>query len=203
VHATKLVRNESGWKTVSTQNHFTDPHLEVVTEVVRTPLRAPARAWTTVRRKPAVVIAPMRDDGKFLLVRQERIPIRATIWEMPAGQIDQTIEPNEGDVAQAALREMREETGYELKQGGELIPLGHYFSSPGFTDELGYFFLARPVEPCRDEVADHDDAILECRAFGPSDLSRLIAQNEIRDANTLSICARLAARGFLSLEPRP
>jgi hypothetical protein len=29
----------------------------------------------------------------------------------------------------------------------------------------------------------------------------MIAENEIRDANTLGFCARLAARGFLSLEP--
>ena len=29
---------------------------------------------------------------------------------------------------------------------------------------------------------------------------RMIAENEIRDANTLSICARLVARGFLSLD---
>jgi type II secretory ATPase GspE/PulE/Tfp pilus assembly ATPase PilB-like protein len=30
----------------------------------------------------------------------------------------------------------------------------------------------------------------------------MIVDNEIRDANTLSICVRLAARGHLSLAPR-
>ena len=43
-------------------------------------------------------------------------------------------------------REMSEETGYELEPGAELIPLGHYFTSPGITDEHCYFFLARPVQ---------------------------------------------------------
>jgi hypothetical protein len=31
----------------------------------------------------------------------------------------------------------------------------------------------------------------------------MIAKNEIRDANTLGICATLAARGLLSLVSRP
>jgi hypothetical protein len=30
----------------------------------------------------------------------------------------------------------------------------------------------------------------------------MIADNEIRDGNTLGICSRLAARGFVSLEAR-
>jgi hypothetical protein len=30
----------------------------------------------------------------------------------------------------------------------------------------------------------------------------MIAENKIRDANTLGICATLAARGLLSLAPR-
>jgi hypothetical protein len=34
------------------------------------------------------------------------------------------------------------------------------------------------------------------------EIRRMIAENEIRDANTLGICAMLAARGVLSLVPR-
>jgi len=83
-----------------------------------------------------------------------------------------------------------------------LIALGYFFSSPGFTDEHCYFFLARPVEPCADFVRDETEAILDCRPFAIEDLRRMITENEIRDANTLGICARLAARGLLSLDPR-
>ena len=83
---------------------------------------------------------------------------------------------------------------------GELISLGDYFASPGFTDERGYLFLAHPVRSSADSHAhDESESILDCRAFSPRELSRMIDQNEIRDANTLGICARLAARGLLSL----
>ena len=191
---------QSGWETISSERHFANAHLEVVTDHVRTPTRSEARSWTIVHRKAAVIIAPMTRDGKILLIRQERIPIREAIWEMPAGQIDNR-EAGEDEIKKVALRELREETGYELEPDGELVGLGHYFSSPGFTDERGYFFLARTVERSTEGGAqDETESILDCRAFSIPEIRRMIVENEIRDANTLGICARLAARGFLSLD---
>ena len=145
-----------------------------------------------------MVIAPLTDEGKFLLIRQERVPIRATIWEMPAGQIDDNAEPSEAEIINVALRELHEETGYELAPDGQMIPLGHFFSSPGFTDEHCHFFLARPVRRSTVHHREEGEGILDCRGFTPEELSRMIAENEIRDSNTLSMCARLAARGFLT-----
>jgi len=144
----------------------------------------------------------MTRAGKIILIRQERVPIRSAIWEMPSGQIDKVLEPDQKEIKAVALSELREEAGYELAKGGELIELGHYFSSPGFTDEHGYFFLARPVEPCADYVRDETEAIVDCREFSIEELRRMIAKNEIRDANTLSMWARLVAGGFLSPERR-
>ncbi len=78
----------------------------------------------------------------------------------------------------------------------ELVSLGHYFTSPGFTDEHCYFFLARPVRKTA-AGAQHDDteAIIDCREFSADVLREMIAEGEVRDANTLSIWARLVARG--------
>jgi len=68
-----------------------------------------------------------------------------------------------------ALRELHEETGYQLAPQGSLISLGYYFSSPGFTDEHCYFFLARPVQKSA-ERQEHDagEAILVERALHDS-----------------------------------
>jgi ADP-ribose pyrophosphatase len=195
------------WETIFSESHFANAHLEVVTDRVRTPSRSEPRTWTIVHRKPAVVIAPMTRDGKIVLIRQERIPIREAIWETPSGQIDAVAgvadSGNQREtIEQVALRELREEAGYELAKDGELIPLGYYFSSSGFTDERGYFFLARPVVPRADYVRDESESILDCHPFTISEIRRMIAENEIRDGNTLGACARLAARGFISLESR-
>jgi ADP-ribose pyrophosphatase len=191
---------------ISSEQHFANAHLEVVTVHVRTPSRSQPRTWTIVHRKAAVIVAPMTRNGKIVLIRQERIPIRQAIWEMPSGQIDKTAaggacpgRPSE-TIDQVALRELREEAGYELAKDGELIALGYYFSSPGFTDERGHFFLARPVQPCKKAAErDEGESILDCREFTVEEIRRMIAENEIRDANTLGICATLAARGLVSL----
>src|SRR5256885_2370566 len=112
----------------------------------------------------------MTRDGKIVLIHQERIPIRTAIWEMPSGQIDS---PTQETVEQVALRELREEAGYEFAKDGELIALGQYFTSPGFTDERGYFFLARPVQKCKEASAgDEGESILDCREFSVAEIRR-------------------------------
>jgi ADP-ribose pyrophosphatase len=189
----------SGWSVVSSKSCFKDKNVEVVQEEIRSPAKAEPRSWTVVRRKRAVVVGPVTAEGKLILIRQERIPIRAAIWEVPAGQIDDESDDDPDAIAAVALRELREETGFELAEGGDLTPLGHYFTSPGFTDERGYFFLARPVRECAaGHARDESESILDCRAFNPQELRGMIANNEIRDANTLALCARLLSRGLLS-----
>ncbi|HEU0273915.1 MAG TPA: NUDIX hydrolase [Candidatus Udaeobacter sp.] len=185
---------QDSWETVSSERHFANAHLEVVTDEVRTPQSCLARTWTIVHRKAAVIIAPVTRDDKIVLIHQERIPVRTAIWEMPSGQIDGSAHET---VEQVALRELREEAGYELVEDGNLVALGYYFTSPGFTDERGHFFLAHPVEPCPNYVRDESESILDCRAFTVTEIRQMIADNEIRDANTLSMWARLWARGFL------
>lgn len=197
----RLPAENGGWETLSEQSHYDGAHLSVATYEVRTPSRPNGQPWTIAHRKAAVIIAPMTADGRLVLIRQERIPIRSTIWEVPGGQIDDTQEVDSAARQTVALRELREETGYELAAGGgELVPLGIFFSSPGFTDEHGYFFLARPVQPgASGHAHEESETILDCQAFTPAELRDMIASGEICDANTLGICARLVARGFLSL----
>ncbi|MEN3370192.1 MAG: ADP-ribose pyrophosphatase [Verrucomicrobiota bacterium] len=142
----------------------------------------------------------MTSDGKMILIRQERIPVRAALWEVPAGQIDEGAAGAKA-TAEVALRELQEETGFELAEGGELIALGDFFTSPGMTDEQVYFFLARPVRQCTAGHAhEESESIVDCQAFAPSKLRRMIDNNEIRNGNTLGICAHLIVRGLLSFD---
>lgn len=186
---------------LSSATEFDDGHVTVCLEQVRTPSRESPRSWTVVHRKNAVVIAPVTREGKFVLIRQERIPIRAAIWEMPAGQVDELCDT--GSFKDVALRELREETGYQLATDGELTFLGEFFSSAGFTDERAFLFLAEPVERSDNGHAHHEtEAIVGCREFSPPELREMIANGEVRDANTLSVFARLCARGLWPNESR-
>jgi 8-oxo-dGTP pyrophosphatase MutT (NUDIX family) len=187
------------WELVREEERYGDPHLQVLKTEMRTPTRPGGCTWTVVHRKAAVVVAPMTAGGDLVLIRQERVPVRETLWECPAGQVDEAGEPGVAGLQKTALRELREETGWELGPGGELASLGYFFSSAGFTDEHAYLFLARPVVLGAGGASpDEHEAILECRGFSPGEVRGMIAANEIRDANTLAVYARLTAMGYFS-----
>ncbi len=192
----RFIQSTEGWNVITGEALFANPHVEVHRATVTSPTRPEPFTWTVVHRKGAVVVAPVTVDGKFILVRQERVPIRATIWEFPAGQIDDASEPD--SIRATGLRELEEESGHVLAPGGEVISLGHFFPSCGFTDEHSHLLLARPVVPAAGGAKpDAAESITECRAFSADDLRAMIASGEICDANTLSAFARMVAMGLL------
>ena len=74
--------------------------------------------------------------AEVLMVRQDRHPVRAALWEIPAGLLD---EPGEEPLA-AAQRELAEETDYAAARWQVLVDM---YASPGFTTEGLRVFLAR------------------------------------------------------------
>jgi ADP-ribose pyrophosphatase len=91
---------------------------------------------------PSVMVVPVTEDGDLVLVRQYRHNLKAYALEFPAGTA------SEGeDLAQAAHRELGEETGFTLAPGAELRPLGAYYSLPSETNKDTHVFVAEPVVP--------------------------------------------------------
>ncbi len=194
----KLVKNVGGWDTLESKMVFSNPYLEVRLEKVKTPTRPEGASWTVAHRKGATVVAPITPEGRLILVQQERIPIRANLWEFPAGQIDEANEHDEAIIRATVLRELREEAGYDLGPKSELIPMGLFFSSAGFMDEHSHLFAATNVVPAAGEFApDESEAFTDCRAFSQEEFRAMIASGEIRDANTLSAFARMVVLGVL------
>lgn len=194
-----LHQNAPGWQTLEDKELLANPFAAVHQLKVSSPMRPQGAPWTVVHRKAACVIAPVTPEGNLLLIRQERIPVRAALWEFPAGQIDATGTPGEAQIREAALREMHEEAGCILAPGGKLTPLGYFFPSPGILDEQNFLFAAHPVVPAPGGPAhEATEAIAGCRAFTPAELREGIVSGEIRDANTLALCARMMAAGLLT-----
>ena len=87
----------------------------------------------------AAIIVAVTDEQKLLLVEQYRIPVHARTIELPAGIIgDEPASINE-DHADAARRELEEETGYGSEQ---METLTHGPASSGLTSETVTLFLA-------------------------------------------------------------
>jgi len=183
-----------GWELLREDVLLESPHLRVTREMVRTPSRPQGREWTKVARKVGVTVAPRLPDGSFVLIREERVPARRDFWQFPAGQVEG--EATENAVAEAARRELSEETGCTVT--GQLKYLGKFFTSPGFTDEHTHQFLATEVCWNRGAAAhDSEEQILETKSFDPEELCEMIARGVIEDANTLGLYARLAAGRWL------
>lgn len=83
----------------------------------------------------AVVVVPILDDGRVVLIRNERFAVGKTLLELPAGTLEDGEEP-----AICAGRELTEETGYVAQR---IEPLTSFYTSPGFCTERMHAYVAQ------------------------------------------------------------
>jgi ADP-ribose pyrophosphatase len=124
----------------------------------------------------AVVIVPMVDDEHVCLIRNERVAVRKSLIELPAG----TLEPPEPP-AETAPRELREETGYSARTWTELPG---FFMSPGILCERMHVFVAEdltPGDPAR-EVGEN----IENLVVPWEEALAMIDRGEIEDGKTVA-----------------
>lgn len=82
----------------------------------------------------AVLILPIMDDKRIVMIRNQRFAVGKTLWELPAGTLDTNESPIE-----TAKRELIEETGYQTQS---IQPLCSFYTSPGICNEAMYAFTA-------------------------------------------------------------
>ncbi len=191
------VEDRDGWERVQTECVYDNPHLQVDRIRYRTPSRRGEPVpWMVVQRKAAVAIAPILADGRFVLIKQERLPVQQSLWEFPAGQIDTVV--TRESIVSTCVNELREEAGIEIDpEHGRLIPHGWFFPSQGFTNEHVYLFSAEPVCVVSRPSPDGSEHISDVRLVSAGELRRMIAANEITNALSLALFARMAAKGLL------
>jgi ADP-ribose pyrophosphatase len=124
----------------------------------------------------AVVILPVLDDGRILLIRNRRYGIGQYLIELPAG----TLEKGE-DPMNCAGRELLEETGH---LAGRLQALNSFFSSPGVMTEKLYAFAAYDLE--QETTALDEGEEIEVMPMALEDAIAMIRDGQIQDAKTIA-----------------
>ena len=131
-----------------------------------------------VRHPPAVVLLPIDDEGRVVLIRQYRPAVDRELWECPAGGVD----PGESADA-AAARECEEEIG---RVPHRIERLGAWFPTPGYCDEEMIFFRVsdlRTPPPDSAHRPDEDEDI-HPRPFTIAEARAMVAQGKIVDLKT-------------------
>jgi len=134
-----------------------------------------------VKHIGAVCVVPITESGEVILEKQYRYAIGKTIVEIPAGKLDSADE----DPKEAALRELREETG---AVPGEIIDMGDYFGSPAIMGERIRMYLARGLSFGENHL--DQDEFLEVFSLPLDEAVEMVLRGEIPDGKTQAALLR-------------
>lgn len=122
----------------------------------------------------AVQIVARDDDGKFIMIREYKYLLDQIAVAQAAGGIELGETPVE-----AAVRELREETGYEA---GTMVEIGRCAGMPFLTNEWIFVMYATDLK----KVGDHDDEVLEVLTMTADEIDSAIRKGEIWDSHVIA-----------------
>lgn len=182
--------SSGGAERLSSRSIFEGRVIDLSVDRVRLPNGAEADLEYVHHLGAAVALPVESGDGGepyALLVRQYRYPTGGWLLEVPGGKLDGGEDPRE-----CARRELAEEIG---RRPGALEPLGWIWTTPGFTDEKIWLFLARDLEPAERALEQHE--VLDLERLPLTEAVARAARGEIHDAKT--VCTLLRAAAHLGL----
>ena len=128
-----------------------------------------------VEHHGAVAVVAINENDEIVLIRQYRAAIDEVIIEIPAGKLELGEDP-----LICAKRELEEETGY---QAGQWKKVFTFYTSPGFSDEKMYLYLAKDIKILEQSL--DEDEFVELFYMPISQAFNDCRNGQIKDAKTI------------------
>jgi 8-oxo-dGTP pyrophosphatase MutT (NUDIX family) len=164
------------WKTLKSKNILQNRIFSFNEEQVLSPKNKKFPVW--VMEAPTWInIIPVTSDNRIIMVKQYRFGNKEITLEIPGGMS----EPNE-DPKSAAIREMKEETGYTSEN---VIEIGSVSPNPALMNNQAITYLAFDVELTSIQNLDTMEDI-EIIEINLEEVPRLIQNKTINHALVVS-----------------
>ena len=121
----------TGWTLESSRKIYSNKYIELYEDVLD--IKNKKKIYTRARRKDYSTIVPFVSDNEILVIKSYRHLVNSYQIEAPSGYI----EPGETPL-QAAMRELKEETGY---RANNIIDLGSYTLDYTMFEQKGNLFV--------------------------------------------------------------
>jgi ADP-ribose pyrophosphatase len=163
------------WERLGESVVFDCPGFAVRRDDVRLP-DGTETEYHTVVEPPAVVVLPFTPDGDVVTIAEWRQAVGRVNRGLPAGSME-----GDEDVATAARRELREETGHEA---GAVEVVATVEPTNGVSDAVHHHVVARDCTPTADQDLDHNESIrVEVRPY--DDLLAAAVDGDLRDGRAV------------------
>ena len=145
---------------------------------------APPLGRDVVVHPGAVVMVPILEDGRIVMIRNYRHSVEEELLELPAG----TRSPGESPI-ETARRELEEETGYRAES---MHPLTEFYTSPGICTERMHAFVATHLTHVGQRLEEGEQ--IRPEIVEDAAARRMIADGALRDGKTIAALGTYFAR---------
>jgi 8-oxo-dGTP pyrophosphatase MutT (NUDIX family) len=165
------------WRYLASETLIETPIFSLHRETAVSPRTGEPRQYVHIASEPWVNVIPLTAAGEVVLVRQWRHGVKDFTLEIPGGLVDPGETP-----AEAAVREVREETGYAGRPPEEI---GVVEPNPAILDNQTHTFLLEDCQRVGDLQQDAGED-LEVIVRPLADIPGLIREGAIK--HSLVIC---------------